>query len=506
MRVRELKTQYLAMLLTILLGASATMGEPDTTWRRTLDQWFIMEINDEPAGYMHSIVETTGEQFRTVNEQYISIKRFSQAIEIEMSTTFVETADHTPISIETTRKMSQGATTTTWTFHDEHIMQRTVAAGRTIEKQKPFPEGEWLTPRAVHEYWLKRREADAENISYRTIMPDQGLAPVNVTSTLIDEHKAQIGGRMIPVTVWETSISALPTPFIEKYSVDGYVVHTEMNMGGMRMVGRSATKAEALALNDEQAPELLVSTFVEPDRPIENIFKTTRIRYRVRSRNGKAVRLPSTGAQRVRPDGDDAVIVDVNLDQPQPATGDERRDAAYRERSATIDSGDELVVKLAKRALHGVEDDDLITHAEILRAFVYEYISKKGLATAFAGASETARTRKGDCSEHAVLLAAMLRARNIPARVATGLLYVDEFAGEKQIFGWHMWTQALIDGKWIDLDATLPTHYHAGHILTGVSSLSENTLTAEFSSILQLMGNIDIEVMDVTSKRKTKVE
>ena len=44
-----------------------------------------------------------------------------------------------------------------------------------------------------------------------------------------------------------------------------------------------------------------------------------------------------------------------------------------------------------------------------------------------------------------VLLAAMLRAAEIPSRVAVGVIYVERFAGERDVFGYHMWTQALID-------------------------------------------------------------
>jgi hypothetical protein len=60
-----------------------------------------------------------------------------------------------------------------------------------------------------------------------------------------------------------------------------------------------------------------------------------------------------------------------------------------------------------------------------------------------------------------------------------------------------MWTQALIDGKWVDLDATLPVRYNAAHVLTGTSSLADGLLAADMASIIQLIGNIDIEVLEV---------
>ena len=60
-----------------------------------------------------------------------------------------------------------------------------------------------------------------------------------------------------------------------------------------------------------------------------------------------------------------------------------------------------------------------------------------------------------------------------------------------------MWTQALIDDQWIDLDATLRARYHAGHLLTGLSSGADNGGRDDNYTMLQLMGNLEIEVLDV---------
>ena len=90
-----------------------------------------------------------------------------------------------------------------------------------------------------------------------------------------------------------------------------------------------------------------------------------------------------------------------------------------------------------------------------------------------------------------------LRAEGIPARVATGLIYVDSFAGATNVFGWHMWTQALIDGAWVDFDATLPSRYHAAHVLIATARLGDGGLGSELASTLLLMGNLEIDVLDV---------
>jgi len=155
-----------------------------------------------------------------------------------------------------------------------------------------------------------------------------------------------------------------------------------------------------------------------------------------------------------------------------------------------------MIRKLAARAVAKAGDDPA-ARAESIRAFVHDYISAKNLDTAFATASEVARLKRGDCSEHGVLLCALLRSNGIPARVATGLVYADQFAGAADIFGWHMWTQALIDDRWVDYDATLPVRYDAAHILTGVSALAESDGLNDFTNAMLLIGNLVVEVESV---------
>ena len=143
--------------------------------------------------------------------------------------------------------------------------------------------------------------------------------------------------------------------------------------------------------------------------------------------------------------------------------------------------------------------DDKGARAETMRKFVEKYVKAKDLDVGFASASEVARTRHGDCTEHGVLLAAMLRADGIPARVVSGLVYVE--TGEAGgIFGYHMWAQALLEkaGKptWVDLDGTLPgpRPFDATHVALGMSALAEGEEAQSLASILPLMGRLSIKV------------
>ena len=188
--------------------------------------------------------------------------------------------------------------------------------------------------------------------------------------------------------------------------------------------------------------------------------------------------------------------------------------------------------------------------AYALRDLVHMHISSKHLSTAYASASETARTGSGDCTEHAVLLAAVLKARSIPARVCHGLVYVeqygnaisgeadpdaaaaaqapnakaqeaaekaaDESLGDETVqaevgadgsaapqatargqFGWHMWTQAMVNGRWIDLDATLHVPFSVGHVLVGTSSMSDKEAHNNHMQMAALIGNLEIDLLGV---------
>ncbi len=58
---------------------------------------------------------------------------------------------------------------------------------------------------------------------------------------------------------------------------------------------------------------------------------------------------------------------------------------------------------------------------------------------------------RGDCSEHTLLFTALARSLGIPARDASGLMYM----GDKiQRFGGHVWNEVVLDGFWVPVDAT----------------------------------------------------
>jgi transglutaminase-like putative cysteine protease len=68
-------------------------------------------------------------------------------------------------------------------------------------------------------------------------------------------------------------------------------------------------------------------------------------------------------------------------------------------------------------------------------------------------ASTVAARREGDCTEHAVLLAALVRARKIPARVVLGIALLE---GPKAVLAvGHAWVEWHDGKQWLLADAAL---------------------------------------------------
>ncbi len=88
--------------------------------------------------------------------------------------------------------------------------------------------------------------------------------------------------------------------------------------------------------------------------------------------------------------------------------------------------------------------------------FVDRVIERKITGIPLLPALNILKSRAGDCTEHAVLSVALLRAQKIPSRAVVGMIFTDEYRGEKNVFVFHMWVEAWFRGRWRLVDATRP--------------------------------------------------
>jgi transglutaminase-like putative cysteine protease len=153
------------------------------------------------------------------------------------------------------------------------------------------------------------------------------------------------------------------------------------------------------------------------------------------------------------------------------------------EPNSYVQSDDPLIREKARQAV-----GDAKTAAQACRnleTFVRNYISRKDLSVGYASATEVLDNRQGDCTEHAVLLAALCRSAGIPAKVVTGLAYTDDGGGNGR-FVPHAWVAAW-GGRWVPLDAAYGVD--VTHLALSAGSGDRD----DFFEIITNLGQFDVQ-------------
>lgn len=479
--------------LSVVLAGVLALG---TAVGQDVERYYIMQISGERAGWMRETTSTADGLITNAAEMNLSVKRGPIEITITIETEFVETENNEPVSMRSRQVMGSLPIETTYTFTDTGVQVSTTQSGRTTTTTQPTPSGEWITPERAAAIMRDALASQAESVQVTILDPALGLVPVTTTRSGFEQASIEVLGKTVPGfrTSSESSIApgSASTDFID---ADGKLLRSTASIGGLEITTIAAERD--LALADVDAPEMMRSTFISPIGTIERPRKTTRATYVLSSREGPLEDVVETSSQTVERIDETTLRVTVIADQ-FTTLGDApgEQDLAS---STMIACTDDAIVALVPRG-GASKDAPASVRAEAHRRFVHGFIDEKSLGVGFATASEVARTRVGDCTEHAALLAAVLRADGIPARVASGLVYARDFLGSQDIFGYHMWTRAYIDTpdgpRWVDLDATLPADvaFDATHITLDESSLGDNDTINAMIALTPLMGRLDITI------------
>ena len=258
------------------------------------------------------------------------------------------------------------------------------------------------------------------------------------------------------------------------------------------------TKELALAREPgSETMDLGLKSVVKVARPLPHPHQTRRVVYRARLASGDPAAVFASGpTQRVS--RLDEHTAEITVDAVRP--GKPPRDAAAGpgpgspELAANnfIQSNDQRVVAMARSV--AAEEPDPWRVACALERHVCDVVRTRSLTQALATAADVARSLEGDCTEHAVLLAALCRARNIPARVAVGLVYYPQETG----FAYHMWTEVWAHGQWLPIDGTLGLGgIGAAHIKISHSNLDGADSLTAFLPVLEILGRLQLEIVAV---------
>lgn len=493
-------------------SALASQVDPnDPPQGRFLDEWAEVHMAGGKVGYLHSTMGRDGSLIRTQATTRVTVGRADSPVEMHMVQTTTETLAGVPVTFTSEMDLSLIKTSTKGTVKNGRVTIVSSQYGMEQTQTLDYPKGAVMAWGMFRESLLRGFKPGTE-YTLDTYTPELRQDGVVAAATKIGEweefeHRGKRRrGQRVSITMESPIGSVESVSWVDK---DGRPLKAVIPTGFGDMVVFTTDQQTALA--DFVPPELFMKTVIKTKRAID-AKSTNRVKYRVRATKPDIdlTELPTTGMQTVGEQTDRWVELIVTRQRHEPvkprasAAGDSPGPgrleadelAKYLESNLMINMADPKLIDLARRAAGGETDPYALV--DKLRRFVTDYVEAKTLNVGFATASEVCRTREGDCSEHSVLLAALGRLNRLPSRVVVGLAYVPAFGGQDNIFGYHMWTQFYIDGRWIDVDAALKETVCSPTRIAFAASSLKNTGLADLSlPLLFKIGAIDIDILEI---------
>jgi len=437
-----------------------------------IDEWYTVLMHGRKSGQMHTridrIANPDGDRIVTQTKMRMRVLRAGIEIAVATYSKTTETLDGQPLFFRRETYLGQQPVILEGTIADGRVSITSSQLGQQLPARSyDLPDGammDWAVYREQFDRGLEPGTRYTLDLYEPSISPNR-LCPTDME--ILEPETVDLFGRQVEAvkTRQVIHIPRGPDGQVNQKTTawvtpDGHTVRFEMSVMDIDVEVIACPKSIAIA-PDEPA-ELLLDMFIPLNRALD-ADRLEQVTYRVRftgdPEESPLADLPETSIQKITERGQNVILVQVTrpsaLAQPPAATPlseDER--TRYLSASSVLNYRDPRVAELVEQAAGDETDPRRL--AERLMRFVDRYIDAKSLDVGFATASEIARSRQGDCTEHGVLLAALGRAKGIPSRLVTGLIYADEFAGQRGIFAGHLWTQFWIDGRWVDLDATRP--------------------------------------------------
>jgi hypothetical protein len=271
-------------------------------------------------------------------------------------------------------------------------------------------------------------------------------------------------------------------------SAKGDLIKGEGPMG-MEMLPES--KEEALGKTStsyKPSTDLAFATSIKPDKAITKANTVKRLVMRVTGRD--LSRLPSDEHQTVKKTGA-SWTVDVHPPVLRKAGAATIATAAKAQPKWTqpgthIPSGDPKIKALSKQIVGNRKN--VLDAALAIKAYVHKNMRPNAGIGVLRDATEILRTKEGVCRDYAILTAALMRASNIPTRLASGLVNWDG------TFFYHAWVEVWDGKQWIGIDSTAPfEQITATHV-----KLSQGNV--EDAYVFTFLDKVKLEVLSLQRK------
>lgn len=445
--------------------------------RTSHDTWMLVTIGGSGVGSSHSTRQVTGARVLTEQLLTLSVHRDGSPVTLNESVHAEESVQGKPIVFDESMQLNDTIESVrirrlTNDQYVRHLAGALGKAGPTMRwpRRALLAEGQRRVMAAAgpgigkrYQYRLYDALSGSVSTLHGEVLGWENIALPDGPRRLI-HHRQRIksGGTSEIQDVWTNS--------------SGVVLRQTMTFLGqpVEMVACS----RACAQTQGAAVDLFHLATTASPAPLKPQEREGSISYRIQLAQGSG-EIPETGEQEVRRVGGNVWEVTVHL---SPTVTVMPKDSGALTPNSWVQSDSPEVKHLVAMVDRSLAPDAAMKKFRQLTAGI---INSPGEAGGYASASDAIRSHQGDCSEYAVILAALGRAHGIPTQVVFGLVYVDHYGQQQHVFVPHAWVQAWVEGKWRSYDAALG-RFDTGHIALAVGDGSPSSMQASADLLGQL--------------------
>ncbi len=462
------------------------------------EDWLNLTLMGEKIGYAHIYTEQSqylGEEaICTCMDVVMEFKRAGTWLRLETTKIQYVDMDFVPRYFISTSKETGHEKRVEGEIRDGSVYLKTTLAGETTKSQKLIPT-DTIFEETLGYLILQRgiRVGDEYTLS---VFNTELMRPLETKVKVVREDEVEYGGEFKPAFVIDYVMHFMggltATAWLGN---DGTTYRIETGVTGMKIVLSKVDMRTALGEAGELDVIINTKIFSQGKQPTHNArYFKARLRLNggtldeVIVRNGRQklflddhqrsgtveIQVPAVNPSNVLNLPIQAQAVQ-NLDKFVKSTVYIQADhPALRSKAIEILNGEKDAWKASKK----------------LCRWVHNNIYDKNLKIGFGSALQTLESLEGDCTEHTVLLIALARSVDIPARACMGLVF------QRDAFYYHFWPEVYV-GEWVAMEPTLgQIQADATHIQLAGSQMESNSMLEFGEGVMRTLNQLTIEVVE----------
>lgn len=472
--------------------------------------WYLIRMNGKPIGFEQlttSKVDGSPNLIKVFRRTEMRIRRLGSDVQLQAFLWTTQTKDGQLLAFDLQRidaagnriERSGALAANKRSFE----VKETVAATKSqrsvrIQQTTMSPIIELWLPAAMNSTSSSTNSRDTTNRrqSFHVFFPETIDVAKVTASTLPFRQVLLPDGRQVTGARLEYSVAARPAqPTRMLIAQDNHVIRKEKSLLNRPLAWEQTSADEALEAVQSKTLDLTAQAVIPVDRLISFRDRNSPVQLKLTVRHGFLGQIPSTPFQTVTQVlSGSALIRLTSVTYPQSAQFQLRPSGLQPvalPATTLMPTADTRLQRMASRGTIGKSQQ--IDMCLSLEKYVGSTLTFSPFSTNLLAADTVAKQKKGDCTEHAILLATLIKIRGIPARIASGLIMTPGRPG----FTGHVWVEAQVQGNWYPFDSTAPMSSRQVRIKLADSNFdedSQNSGLSLFTPILDLAGRSSFTV------------